>query len=264
VTLHLAAGDAAVSIDPADGGRLSALSIQGHQMLYHAGDAPDMHGSFVMAPYAGRVRDGRFSHQGTDVELPLSLPPHAAHGLALDRPWTVLERDDTSAALSCTFDERWPFGGRVVQYVRVEAERLVQKVTVEADTTSFPASVGWHPWFARLLGHSTPAQIGLHASAMLRRDADYIATKQRMRPPEGPWDDCFVDVTWPVSVSWPGVLRLDVDADTNVVVVFDQGEVAVCVEPQTGPPDAFNTSPMVVRPGRPLRARTDWRWVIHP
>lgn len=233
-------------------------------MLYHAGDAATMHGSFVMAPYAGRVRGGRFTHQGTDVQLPLSLPPHAAHGLTLDRPWSVLEQDDTSAVLSCVFDDRWPFGGRVVQYIRLEPDRLVQKVTVEADARSFPASVGWHPWFARRLRRSTPAEIELEAAAMLRRDADHIATKQRMIPPEGPWDDCFVDVIWPVSVVWPGAIRLDITADTPAVVVFDQGEVAVCVEPQTGPPDAFNTAPMVVRPGRPLRARTDWRWVIHP
>jgi len=262
VTVELNAGSASAVIDQADGGRLTSLVVRSHELLFHAGDDPTMHGSFVMAPYAGRVRHGQFTHQGSQVQLPINLPPHAAHGLALDQPWTVLERDDSSAILTCYFDERWPFGGRVVQYVRLEAERLVQKVAVEADQRSFPASIGWHPWFARRLSPSAPAHVQLDAAAMLRRDSDYIATTQRMRVPEGPWDDCFVDVDWPVSVSWPGAMRLDISADTNYVVVFDEGEVAACVEPQTAPPNSFNSGPLVVRPGRPLRARTDWRWKV--
>lgn len=262
MTLELSAGQASVVIDAEDGGRLASFVINGYEMLYKALPGPTGHGSYVMAPYAGRIRNGQFTHKDTAVQLPLNLPPHAAHGLALDRPWTVLEHDDTEAVLTCDFDGRWPFGGRVVQYIRVEPERLVQKVSVEADQRSFPASVGWHPWFARRLNPSPPAQIILDAPAMLRRDADHITTTQRMRPLPGPWDDCFVDVHWPVSLSWPGVMRLDISADTNYVVVFDQGEVAICVEPQTAPPNSHNTSPLVVRPGRPLRARTDWRWAV--
>jgi galactose mutarotase-like enzyme len=264
VTVDLHAGNASVAIDPADGGRMTSLRIGQFELLCNVGNDPTMYGSFVMAPYAGRVRAGTFTHHDTHVSLPINLPPHAAHGLALDRPWTVLEQDENSAILSCEFDQRWPFGGRVVHYTRIEPDRLVQKLAVEADQRSFPASIGWHPWFARRLAHTTPAQVWLEASAMLRRDADSITTRQRMRPTDGPWDDTFVDVDWPVSVNWPGVLRLDIDADTSYVVVFDEGEVALCVEPQTSPPNSVNSDPLVVRPGRPLRARTDWRWVIHP
>jgi aldose 1-epimerase len=261
VSIELNADKASVVIEPDDGGRLASFVVNDHELLFHAGDEPTMHGSFVMAPYAGRVRDGRFTHRDTLVELPKTLPPHGAHGLAFDRPWSVLESDENSAILTCSFDERWPFGGRVVHYVRVEPRRLVQKLAVEADQRSFPASIGWHPWFARRLGHSAPARVGLSAGAMLRRDGDHIATSQRMRVPDGPWDDCFTDVAWPVSVTWPGTLRLDIEADTQFVVVFDEGEVAACVEPQTAPPNAANSEhPLVVRPGRPLRARTDWRW----
>ncbi len=260
MTVELNAGNASVVIEQADGGRLTSLLVRGHQLLHHAGDDPTMHGCFVMAPYAGRVRNGRFTHRDHEVQLPINLPPHAAHGLALDRPWTLLERDDSSAILTCDFDGRWPFGGRVVQYIRLEEERLVQKVAVEADQRSFPASIGWHPWFARRLSPSAPANVQLNAAAMLRRDNDYITTTQRMQIPAGPWDDCFVDVDWPVSISWPGAMRLDISADTGYVVVFDEAEAAACVEPQTAPPDAVNNDPLVVRPGRPLRARTDWRW----
>ena len=40
----------------------------------------------------------------------------------------------------------------------------------------------------------------------------------------------------------------------------DQPEHTVCVEPQTGPPDALNLEPVVVTPDRPLTAAMTWSW----
>jgi galactose mutarotase-like enzyme len=44
--------------------------------------------------------------------------------------------------------------------------------------------------------------------------------------------------------------------------VFDQPEHAICIEPQTDPPDAFNLSPAVVRPGEPLVVTATWSWQL--
>jgi aldose 1-epimerase len=44
--------------------------------------------------------------------------------------------------------------------------------------------------------------------------------------------------------------------------VFDEPEHAICVEPQTGPPDAFTLDPVVVRPGEPLVATATWSWQL--
>ncbi|CAM5383133.1 aldose 1-epimerase [Streptomyces purpurascens] len=44
------------------------------------------------------------------------------------------------------------------------------------------------------------------------------------------------------------------------VVVYDEQEAAVCVEPQTGPPNGLNTLPRSSRPWQPLEATTTWSW----
>ena len=44
------------------------------------------------------------------------------------------------------------------------------------------------------------------------------------------------------------------------VVVFDALSHAVCVEPQSGPPDALRLTPVVVEPGLPLVAEATFRW----
>jgi aldose 1-epimerase len=110
------------------------------------------------------------------------------------------------------------------------------------------------------LARGGPAEIGLDASAVLVRDGDGIPSGERAPVPAGPWDDCFDGVRWPVTVTWPGALRLEVRADTRYVVVYDQPEHTVCVEPQTGPPDAINLEPVVVTPDRPMTAAMTWSW----
>jgi galactose mutarotase-like enzyme len=44
------------------------------------------------------------------------------------------------------------------------------------------------------------------------------------------------------------------------VVVFDEPDHAICLEPQTAPPDVFNREPFVVQPGDPLVATATWSW----
>ena len=246
-------------VDPEDGGRLVSLRAYGLELLARAGPEPYRYGSFVMAPYAGRVRDARLHYRGQQVELPRTLPPHAGLGLVLDRPWQVTARDAVSVAMQCRFDDRWPFGGRVLQSVVLRKAGVDLAVRVEADQHSFPATVGWHPWFARHLG-GAEVEIGLSAAAMLRRDASGIATDERVPVRPGPWDDCFVAVDWPVRAVWPTVLELEVRSNAACVVVYDEHPAAVCVEPQTGPPDAVNAQPFAVSPGTPLLARASWRW----
>jgi aldose 1-epimerase len=94
---------------------------------------------------------------------------------------------------------------------------------------------------------------------MLRRDAAGIATDEVLPVPPGAWDDCFVGVRWPITLTWKGVLSLQITADTDYATVFTQRPTVVCVEPQTAPPDAVALDRFaLVRPGAPLVARMSW------
>ena len=87
-----------------------------------------------------------------------------------------------------------------------------------------------------------------------------IATDQTVTPGPGPWDDCFLDLRRPPVVRWPGFLELTIESDCPAWVVYTALPDAICVEPQTAPPNAVNTDPTVVRPGHPLVAEMTWRW----
>jgi len=256
---HVAMSAAGVSlvIDLVAGGRIASFVVDGHELLKTGGDGPFAWGSFPMAPFAGRVRDGALRFAGQTYLLPSTkLPPHAIHGMVFDRRWQVVGDD----AIATDLGPDWPFAGRATQRFELTADHLTCRLELYADEP-MPASIGWHPWFVRRLdGVAGALELELDAGAMYERDAAGIATTRRIQPPPGPWDDCFTDLRRPPVLRWPGVLELTIESDCSDWVVYTMPEDALCVEPQTAPPDALNTDPTVVLPGRPLIAEMTWRW----
>ena len=254
--LRLTAPGVAAAIDLAAGGRVASLMVDGRELLKTAGVGPFGWGSFPMAPYAGRVRGGVLTFAGETHRLPITLPPHAIHGTVLHRRWQVVG----DGAIETDLGPDWPFAGRVSQRFELATDHLTCRLELHADEP-MPASIGWHPWFVRRLdGTGGPLELDLDAASMYLRDADGIATPRLVEPPAGPWDDCFTDLGRRPVLRWPGFLELTVESDCPDWVVYTIPEDALCVEPQTAPPDAVNTDPTVVLPGRPLVAEMTWRW----
>lgn len=241
------------TLDPDGGGRLTRLAVGGFDLL-------TSDGSFVMAPSAGRTGNGRFTFEGVEYRLPVpeQHAPHAIHGTVRDRPWGVEAAGDREVRLSTDLGPDWPWEGRCEQVVSLDEDAITLELSVHSAGDSFPAVIGWHPWF------TNPADVELHAGSMLERGDDHLPTGRHVDPPrigERPLDDCFVDVTWPVVLRWDG-LSLSVRATgCRYVVFYDEPAHATCVEPQTGPPNGLNTGDFtLVTRGSPLVASTRWSW----
>ena len=78
--------------------------------------------------------------------------------------------------------------------------------------------------------------------------------------PSPPWDDCFLGA--PGAVLHHGRQRLTLTSDCDHWVVFDETAHATCVEPQSGPPDAFNlgTGSASLTPGGQLARWFEMVW----
>lgn len=256
VPLRLAAGDAELEVRPADGGRIASFTVAGRELLVTEGMGPVAWGAYPMAPFAGRVRHGTFGFDGRIHQLPINWPPHAIHGVVFDRPWSV----DDDATISIRLAPEWPFAGSVVQRFDLEPERLAITMALHADEP-MPADVGWHPWFRRRLGPDEPeVELRFAAEAMFARDDEGIPTGELVPPSPRPWDDCFSGVPTDPVLVWPGAIELAIGSSCECWVVYDEPAEAICVEPQTGPPDSLNLGPTIVEPGRPLVATMEWRW----
>jgi aldose 1-epimerase len=253
--LRHTAGPASLELSPADGGRISSFAIDGRELLKTEGYGAIAWGAFPMVPFAGRIRDGRFTFRGRDIQLPLNRAPHAIHGTGFERPWQI--RDD--ATLTFELGDPWPFRGRVVQHVDLSPDALRVSLELVADEP-MPAALGWHPWFRRRLApDEADLELDFEAASMLERAPDGIPSGALVAPKARPWDDCFTGVRPDPTLRWPG-LELAIASSAAFWVVYDEEPDAICVEPQTAPPDAANQAPTIVEPGEPLGAVMEWRW----
>ncbi|MBA2945160.1 aldose epimerase family protein [Streptomyces himalayensis] len=254
--ITLTAGNAEVTVQPSNGCRLGILRTDGIELLRQG----DRYGCFPMVPWCGRIKNGRFRDGAVVHQMPLNAAPHAIHGTARDGKWRAARVEKSSAVFTYDLADPWPYQGRVSQVVELAEDALTLTMSIETYESSFPAQAGWHPWFNRNLG-GEDVRLDFAAAWQEERGSDHLPTGRRIAPRPGPWDDCFgmpdgVDVT----LTWPGQLELNVKSREQWVVVYDEQKEAVCVEPQTGPPDGLNSTPRFVTPLEPLETATTWSW----
>ncbi len=252
--MELRAGAVTAGVNLRHGGRLSSLSIDGLEILVGDTGEPLTWGSYPMAPWAGRIGDGRFTFRGTEYQLERTHPPHAIHGTVWLRPWEQVDESTITTSLG----EDWPFAGDVRQRFWLGESSLRIDMMLDA-AEPMPVVMGWHPWFRRTV-RGAPGQVDLDAGFMLVRSADGLPTRTQVTPPPGPWDDCFGGLSRFPTVDWPGVLRLTVASTCPWWVVYTEHPDGLCVEPQTAPPNALSDGAAVLEAGERLRISMEWRW----
>lgn len=264
-TLTLSAGDVELTVHPADGARIGQITVADQPLLVDVptsnGASPLAWGSYPMAPWAGRIRRGHFTFESVGHQLVLNHrdgdreeQSHAIHGLVFDRPWEDLY-DVSATAFAAARALDWPFGGMARQTIVLTTHQVVLTLSVESTGERFPAEIGWHPWFRK------PERLEFSPTAMYEHDAWGLPTGAVIDPPPPPWDDCFCN-TEAVTLHYdrPAASAVRVESDCDHWVVYDEPDHATCVEPQSGPPDAFNLSPHIVDPDTPLRRQMTISW----
>ena len=255
--ITLSSGNVEVVIDVEHGSRLSSMRFGDTELLVQRNsDDSFSWGCYPMAPWAGRTRNGVFEHQGSSVQLPINSAPHAIHGLVHDAVWQVVSTSPSSATLRVEFDQRWPFSGWVEHHISVDSASVNLQLTVHAhnhndETLSMPAQVGWHPWFVR------PVHLEAEFKTMYVRDSEGIAaTKcepQQQDLMHRQLDDCFTDVVAAPLLNFDNGPTVRLESDCSHWVVYNEPSHAICVEPQSGPPNGLNSEPLAVSPNQPLR-----------
>ena len=255
--MELRSATAVADID-LDGGRLGSLLIDGLEIMVTDGDKPTRWGSFPMIPWCGRLPHGRLDFDDAGYEFPLTSPPHANHGRTHLQRWTEI----ADGTIRTELGEPWPFGGHAVQRFGVTDHSFAVTAEVHAGDRSMPAMAGWHPWFRRTLDRGAPAEVSFDATSIYAVDDDQIPTGELVPVPPGPWDACFVGLAGDPVIDWPGALRLTVSSTFDHWVIFTKPDHALCVEPQSGPPNEFHLAPHTLGPGEALIGSMTFTWQL--
>ena len=259
--IRLDHGDSAALIDDTCGGRLASLKVRGRELIVGAESAESDFGwgSYPMVPFAGRVRNGRFSFQGKDYQLAKRMPPHAIHGTVDDTVWEVIANDEKSTTMRTELGPQWPFAGAIAHKVEIEPKKIRFELEVTA-AAPMPAQVGWHPWFVN------PASVKTQFTEWLPRDGEGMPsapTRVGLPVAGSPVDDCFFHRSSEVEIEVVG-LTLMLRSDCSHWVVYNEDQRGLCVEPQSGPPNEFEANPLVLEPGESLARwfEIDWSAVV--
>ena len=258
----LSAGDAEVTVDPDRGGRVASWRIAGSELLLGRSEAPEgsiRWGSFLMAPWPGRLAGGRLRWRGRTWQLQRTHGHHAIHGLVHGAPWVVDAASDRTVSLSVELGPLgWPFAGRVQQRITLTGDRLRLDAEITADQP-MPAALGWHPWFLRRGAdpHVCVASSATLATQGMIPTGELVPVDARTDLRRGPLlgrrrlDHVYVDATSPATITWPDLtLTLAFEPPLRTVVVHTPAN-AFCVEPQTAWPNALGEP--ADRPGSGVR-----------
>ena len=239
--IELRAGTLRCELEPEQGGAIAGLWRDATPLL----DAAAGRACLPLVPFSNRVGQAEVVWQGTQQPL-VRHPgdaPRAIHGLAWQRPWSVLESDAASAMLAFEHrpDASWPFAFDCSHTVRLGPAglQLTLALTNQSQQAA-PAGLGWQVLLPLRAGN----RVAWRATARWELDGERLPTLHRPDPGfdgeaqgleaercyEG-WDGLL-----PVS---GGAMPLRIRSGLRRLVVWRTGDSLV-VEPVSHAPNAVH------------------------
>jgi aldose 1-epimerase len=221
--------------------------------------------SFIMLPWANRLRDARFRFYGVEYALePTSADGTAIHGVVRKLPWRVISAD--ALHIRMMFDTlliekvNYPFAFSAIAEYRLVGRDLVMNLTLRnEDKQPIPAGFGHHPYFLRAPGGEKNAvQLEIPCdkqytlvNALADAPAHPItpaADFRALRPLDDAQHDDLLTARAPASkpmrIVYPDwALTLNFFADalfTHVLLFAPVSKPFFALEPQTNANDGFN------------------------
>ena len=245
-------------IDSALGGRATHWFYKDLQILGEKGDNPLVVGWYLMAPWAGRIRDNQVIYKNVKYPQEVNFQKWAIHGTVAFSEGKVQNQTSDSVEIVHTTNSNWPVKMEILQRWTVTNRYVKCFAKISVIKGEFPAELGWHPWFKRQLTKGKSAKFGIEAILQYIKDDNFFTLNETKEIGVPPFDDAFVVPTGKGFIEWPEALRIDFSTDLQTFVVFDEPEDVFCIEPQTGPPDAINRAQTLVTPEKPLEASVKW------
>jgi len=251
--VELRAGDLKLALRPDLGGCIAGL-WRGDLPVLRSSDPGALEtsrqsGCYPLAPYSNRLGYRRFRWQGHDhpTQPNFDDSPHSLHGVAWQRPWSVVSADAAQAELALTHagGADWPFAFALRQrFVLTPGALEVHCSFTNCAAQPQPVGLGWHPYFPKR------ARSRLHIELTDRWESDATQLPTRRVPQPGidgdvanlSFDHCFE--------GWRGAARirdeklsLTLTSSLPYLVVFTpQDRDYFCVEPVSHVSNAIHMS----------------------
>jgi len=241
------------------------------QLIHLPGEKPinenDLYPSALLAPWVNRVRNGNYSFEGRNYQLPIneSNLGNAIHGFLARKKFEILEEkcNDESAEVSFIHNYSGDFPGYPFPFIFTLSFKLSSKglLTVNFNCkntgeTNMPFACGWHPYFKIADAEIRHLEITFSPKLKYISDAQMIPMSEEMVSFPMPihFSETTLDNVFKLESQTVHLTELtDSESKTSLfikqnsedfpfLVVFEPtSENCVAIEPMTGNTDAFNT-----------------------
>ncbi|WP_062464696.1 aldose 1-epimerase family protein [Demequina soli] len=260
------------------GAALREYTVGGRDVVvpYAADQLAPAFSGMVLAPWPNRLRDGRYTFAGADLQVPVSEPDRATalHGLVSWADWTV--ESSSADAVTLTFalaaSPGYPFQlVLATTYALTDGGLTITTVARNEGTAALPYGVGFHPWFAPGGTPVDECTLQLGAASRVTVDERLLPTGtvpvdgdfdlREVRPLRGvAFDDAWVDPitdadgrSW-ARLGWADGSTIEIWADSEAtawqVCTGDQVpgvyRAGVAIEPMSCIADAFRTGERLI------------------
>jgi aldose 1-epimerase len=251
---------------------IRALTLGGVRVIADYPDgmpAPGASG-IVLFPWPNRVRDGKWTHDGTEHQLAVTEPAlnNASHGLLRFAPYrSTEERTDAVTLEAEVFPQTgYPFHLSIsVTYALGDDSLTITHRIQNVGMDAAPVALGQHPYFALGDGPTADVTVQLDAPTRFLVDGQKVPTGEApvdaatdLRRPrrlgELELDTAYSDIARGKDDRIRAVLRAPGGQEAEVwagpgfdyLQVFTNRkypghDMAVAIEPMTAPADAFNS-----------------------
>lgn len=252
-------------IIPSIGGMLSQLNWSGDVIQipfsskYPVATNP-YHPSALLSPWVNRVRNGNYSFEGRNYQLPINEENlgNAIHGLLARKPFSY-QIEGSKAIVRFVYqaeEKAYPFPFETTLTYEFDANNVFH-MQFEAKNTgegNMPFACGWHPYFKLPEGELPDWKIRFESLSKFHSDSQMIPMREEpydashgVNLGEETLDNVFrlipMDKHRTVFESGQSTLTLEQSSiDFPFLVVFaPDNENCLAIEPMTANTDAFNT-----------------------
>jgi aldose 1-epimerase len=241
---------------------------------------PSRSGIPILFPFAGRIRQARYKYQGRAYQLEAADGQgNAIHGFVYTRPWRVVQQSEASLTgeFQASVDDpsilgHWPSDFRIRATYEVRGSQLLATYDIgNPDSAALPWWFGTHPYFRLSLGGGQPADAiarfdvtqrwqlaNLIPTGEVQDVADAGDFARGVRVEDRQFDDVFTGLRMPHGV-WSGSVTDPTsgiattihfgDPFRDCVVFIPPHREAICLEPYTSAPNAFELIEQGIEPG---------------
>ena len=163
------------------GAALMALTLSGNKVIEQvAAGRPELYAGVVMAPWSGRIADGKWiDADGKERSLEINEPArnNALHGLVYNKVFEVNKQTESSVELVITISpsDGYPHSLRLaVSYDLDEGELYSSFAVKNLSETSAPFSIGFHPYISTAWADG-PLMLQSTAQSVLQLNENMIA-----------------------------------------------------------------------------------------